>query len=109
MLRPVGLVQQGRSRAWLDDRGWWVGVVEFQPSSFSRGSYLNVGVNWLWTPEEDLAYDLGGRVAVHGAGEYIEYVSDEQFAPLTREVALVAACESTLTLRLNCRSSVRLR
>lgn len=91
VLRSLGLVQQGRSRTWLDDRGWWVGVVGFQPSSFSRGSYLNVGVNWLWTPEEDLANDLGGRVAVPGAAEYIEYVSDEQFAPLARELALVAA------------------
>ena len=34
---------------------------------------------------------LGGRVAVPGAAEYIEYVSDEQFAPLARELALVAA------------------
>ena len=72
VLRSLGLVQQGRSRTWLDDRGWWVGVVGFQPSSFSRGSYLNVGVNWLWTPEEDLAYDLGA-------------------AALARELALVAA------------------
>src|SRR5690242_5082457 len=23
VLRPLGLVQKGRSRTWLDDHGWW--------------------------------------------------------------------------------------
>ena len=31
VLRPLGLRRRGRSRVWLDDRGWWLGVVEFQP------------------------------------------------------------------------------
>jgi len=42
-LAPIGLTRKGRSRVWLDDRGWYVTVVEFQPSGFSKGSYLNVG------------------------------------------------------------------
>src|SRR5256885_11111558 len=45
ILRPLGLFQKGRSRVWLDDQGWWLGVVEFQPSDWSKGSYLNVGAN----------------------------------------------------------------
>ncbi|HEX4035315.1 MAG TPA: hypothetical protein VHX66_12810, partial [Solirubrobacteraceae bacterium] len=48
VLRPMGLRQKRRSRVWLDDRAWWVGVVEFQASSFSPGTYLNVGAMWLW-------------------------------------------------------------
>jgi hypothetical protein len=52
VLRPIGLTQKGRLRTWLDDLGWWLGVVEFQSSSWSRGSYLNVGVNWLWNPKD---------------------------------------------------------
>jgi hypothetical protein len=91
VLRPLWVVQKGRSRTWLDDHGWWLGVVEFQPSSWSRGSYLNVGVNWLWDPKDYLVFDLGGRVDLPGEGEYVEYESDEQFAPLVRKLAVLAA------------------
>jgi hypothetical protein len=42
VLTPLGLTQRGRSRLWLDDHGWWLIVVEFQPSAWSRGSHLNV-------------------------------------------------------------------
>jgi hypothetical protein len=94
VLRPLGIKQMGRSRTWLDDRGWWVGVVDFQPSSWSRGSYLNVGVNWLWQAGEDaadLALHFGGRVdAPHGGG-FIGYESDQQFGPLARKLAMAAA------------------
>jgi hypothetical protein len=31
VLSPLGLTQKGRSRVWLDDHAWWLGVVEFQP------------------------------------------------------------------------------
>lgn len=51
VLGPSGCVRKGRSRTWLDDRGWWIGIVEFQPSGFSKGSYLNVAASWLWKPE----------------------------------------------------------
>lgn len=57
-LGPAGLRQRGRSRCWLDDRSWYAILVEFQPSSFTRGSYLNVGVNWFWEPREFWAFDL---------------------------------------------------
>jgi hypothetical protein len=93
VLGPRGLVQKGRSRTWLDDRGWWLGVVEFQPSSWSRGSYLNVGVNFLWDPKGYLSFDVGGRVRLrngcHGT-EYVEFEDEEQFAPLTRVLVTVA-------------------
>lgn len=91
VLRPLGVVQKGRSRTWLDDHRWWLGVIEFQPSSWSRGSYLNVGVNWLWNPEDYLSFDFGHRVDIPGEGEYIEYEDDEQFSPLARKLAMVAA------------------
>jgi hypothetical protein len=93
VLRPLGIVQKGRSRTWLDDRGWWLGVIEFQPSSWSRGSYLNVGVNWLWNPKEDLSFDVGGRVDLPGGKEYFRYRDEAQFAPLARKLALIAATQ----------------
>ena len=91
MLRPLGVVQKGRSRTWLDDHGWWLGVIEFQPSSWSRGSYLNVGVNWLWDPKDHLSFDFGHRVDMPGEGEYIEHENEEQFSPLARKLAMVTA------------------
>jgi hypothetical protein len=87
VLRPAGLTQQGRSRVWLDDHGWWVGVVEFQPSAWSRGTYLNVGAMWLWRDTDDhhVYFDLGHRVDDAG---FVEYESDDQFtaafAPMAR-------------------------
>jgi hypothetical protein len=56
-LQPLGCRQKGRSRTWLDDHGWWVGVVEFQPSSWSKGSYLNVGACWLWYEKDSYSFD----------------------------------------------------
>jgi hypothetical protein len=73
-LVPLGVKQRGRSRVWLDDQDWWVGVVEFQPSSWSQGAYLNTGVIWLWHVRDHIAFDLHQRVATHA-----RYESDEQF------------------------------
>jgi hypothetical protein len=90
VLRPMGLTQKGRSRTWLDDHGWWLGVVEFQPSSWSKGSYLNVGVCWLWLPDPSpvISFDLGYRVEGH-----VEFRSEAQFAPQARRLADRAAEE----------------
>lgn len=61
-LKPIGCVQKGQSRTWLDDQNWWVGVVEFQPHSGAKGSYLNVGACWLWHEKDYLSFDDGHRV-----------------------------------------------
>jgi hypothetical protein len=61
-LGRLGCVQKGASQTWLDDHGWWVGVIEFQPSSWSKGSYLNVGACWLWRETDHFSFDLGSRV-----------------------------------------------
>jgi hypothetical protein len=61
-LSPLGLLRKGRSRIWLDDQSWWLGVVEFQPSNWKPGSYLNVGLMFLWHPADSYAFEIGGRV-----------------------------------------------
>lgn len=61
-LSLLGVQQRGRSRTWIDDRGWWLITVEFQPSSWSRGTYLNVGATWLWYFKNYLSFDLGYRI-----------------------------------------------
>lgn len=90
-LRPLGLEQKGRSRVWLYDGGWWIGVVDFQSSAWSRGSYLNVGVVWPWAPfaASFQTVDWGGRVSV----PFIEFENHNQFRPLAASLADVAAEE----------------
>jgi hypothetical protein len=88
VLRPMGLTQKGRSRTWLDDHGWWVCVVEFQPSSWSRGSYLNVGCMWLWNVKDYISFDEGNRV------ESLTTFQDErQFQSESDRLARRAAAE----------------
>lgn len=93
ILRPLGCVQKGRSRTWLDDQGWWVGVVEFQPSAWDRGSYLNVGACWLWEEKDYLSFDVGGRVA-----GFERFTETAEFASAAQALAEQAAAE-VLALR----------
>jgi hypothetical protein len=74
--RPHGLLQKGRSRVWFGDRGWWVTVVELQPSGWSKGSYLNVGAMWLVYPQQHVTFHDGYR---RGGNEFLEFKDAAQF------------------------------
>ncbi|MGI5170014.1 hypothetical protein ACQEU3_37245 [Spirillospora sp. CA-253888] len=74
-LRPLGLRQVGRSRTRTADHGWWLIVVEFQPSRWSQGSHLNVGTMWLWRDTSHLGFDHGHRVR-----EHVGFRNEAQFA-----------------------------
>jgi hypothetical protein len=89
-LAPIGVIRKGRSRSWIDDHGWWLGIVEFQPSSSSKGSYLNVGVMWLWNVADHFVFDIFLRI-----GRYVPYLSDVQFAPEADRLAQVALAQLT--------------
>ena len=43
-LKPLEFIRSGKSRIWYKDNGWWSVVIEFQPSSHSKGTYVNVSV-----------------------------------------------------------------
>jgi hypothetical protein len=86
VLKPMGVVQKGRSRLWIDDHGWWLVNVNFQPSGFSKGSYLNVGVQWLWQMFAAHAFMVGNRVET-----FVSYESAEQFKPEADRLATRAA------------------
>ena len=74
ILDPEGLFRVGSSRRWIDDNGYFVIQVEFQPSAYGRGSYLNVGISFLWEASEGLndtlAFNIGYRVDKAGYASY---------------------------------------
>jgi hypothetical protein len=86
VLRPLGVAQLGRSRLWVDDHAWWALVVEFQPSAFAKGSFLNVGAAWLWYAKDYWSFDVGHRVE-----PFEEFESVEQFRPVAQQLAESAA------------------
>ena len=42
-LSPLGCRRKGQSRFWSADHGFYQIGIEFQPSGWSKGSYLNEG------------------------------------------------------------------
>lgn len=91
ILKPMGLFQKGTSRIWIDDNGWFLIVVEFQPSAWSQGAYLNVAISFLWEQgpgfSEALSYNIGGREQ-----EHVEYAGDDEtFSQQMQEMAQQAA------------------
>lgn len=89
-LAPIGCQQKGRSRFWFADQGWWAIAIEFQPSAYSQGSYLNVGATWLWNPKPYWNFDEGHRVA-----EFREFEDEVQFTQAADELARQAVDEVT--------------
>ncbi|MFJ5776324.1 hypothetical protein [Streptomyces sp. NPDC093094] len=85
-LRPLGLRRQGRSRLWLDDQGWWLGVVEFSPPKWGQGSGLQVGVMWLWQDTEYFSFN----VSAQEIGRQ-DFRHEDQFAPVAEDLARRAA------------------
>lgn len=88
-LGPIGFRRKGQSRTWIADHEWWVIVVEFQPSAWSKGCYLNVATHWLWSDRDYLSFDFGGRLE-----EHVEYLSDTQFSTEMQQLAQRAAQEA---------------
>jgi hypothetical protein len=93
ILQPFGFTQRGRSRLWIADNGWWLILVEFQPSSWSRGTYLNVGAKFLWSGIEAFTFDFSFGVSSR-LGHFCEFVDEEQFALQVRRLAEVAGKEA---------------
>lgn len=84
ILAPKGFFQRGRSRVWLQDNGWFLTVVEFQPSGFSKGTFVNVAMHFLWgkpvTSEEPIISFDYGRGRLHPPivpSQYIDYDGDD--------------------------------
>ncbi|MEU6867042.1 hypothetical protein ABZ924_27960 [Streptomyces sp. NPDC046876] len=88
-LKPLGLAQRGRSRLWIDDHEWWLGVVEFTPPR-TVGSGLYVGAMWLWHDVDHLAFHVD---AVRTGPELFR--TEEQFTLVAVELSRQAAANVT--------------
>lgn len=97
-LAPIGCKQKGRSRTWIDDHLWWIIVVEFQPSAWGKGSYLNVGAMWLWNAKGYYSFDDGGRIE-----PFQQFAEEIQFSEAATKLGESAAA-AVLALREKFRS-----
>lgn len=87
VLAPYGLFRQGTSRTWLDDNGYFITFVVFDSSKWSKGSFLGVGIDFLWEKSENLnavfSYSYGEREK-----EFCEYNgNDDEFQIKMEEFA----------------------
>ena len=88
ILLPLGVFQKGTSRLYIDDNGYFFTVVEFQPSSYSKGTYLNVALHFLWNERDYISFDFPFDSRVKN---FVEYQDDEQFACEVTKYAQEAA------------------
>lgn len=101
ILAPEGLFRVGSSRTWIDDNGYFVIQVEFQPSAYDRGSYLNVGISFLWEASEGLnetlAFNIGYRV---DKARYVSYRGNDAVFEEKMEHFAKSAMEKVREYRL---------
>jgi hypothetical protein len=97
-LLPLGCRRKGQSRCWFSDERFWFIFIEFQPSAWSRGTYLNVTPVWLFLQ------GWGGEAA-HRLNGYIQFESVEQFGALIAPAAELVAAE-VVTLRTRFRTLI---
>ena len=75
---PLGIFQKGSSRIYIDDNGYFFTVIEFQPSGYAKGFYLNIALHFLWNERDYLSFDFPSGTGVR-LGNFIEYHDDLQF------------------------------
>lgn len=80
ILLPLGVFQKGTSRVYLDDNDYFFTVVEFQPSNWDKGTYLNIGLTFLWGDNQpDVLYFTFSRQPAARYGKFVEYKDKTQF------------------------------
>jgi hypothetical protein len=73
-LKPYGIKRRGQSRLFIDDNGWFIIIIEFQPNKFYKGTFLNIGINFNWYLQNHLSFDMGYRES-----EFIKFVEEKEF------------------------------
>ena len=94
MLLPLGVFQKGTSRVYLDDNDYFFTVVEFQPSNWDNGTYLNIGLTFLWGDKQpDVLYFAFSRQPAARYGKFVEYKDETQFTNEILNLANMAKAE----------------
>jgi hypothetical protein len=88
-LKPLGFQRQGRSRLWVADRGFWLNVVEFTPSRWSKSVTLTNAAHWLWAGAEFMSFNEFVR-----SGCDAEYETEDQFRVAMSEIAKAASAKA---------------
>lgn len=91
VLVSIGLFQKGTSRIYLDDNDYFFTVVEFQPSSWEKGTYLNIGLTFLWEHDQPdtLTFEFSRQVAGR-YGEFVRFENEMQFRNEVTNLAQIA-------------------
>jgi hypothetical protein len=84
-LDSLGFRQQGRSRLWLADRGSWLNVVEFTPSTWSKSVSLRNAAHWLWVGAGFMSFNEVVPSKCHA-----EFETEDQFRNAASGIAKTA-------------------
>lgn len=87
---PEDVFQKGDSRVYYDDNGYYFTIVEFQPYSLMKGTFLNVGASFLFDKQDYLSYSYAYDDEVRVGKKFIKYINDEQFEKEVREYVELA-------------------
>ncbi len=83
-LQSFGIVQRGQSRMFLCDQGWYTILIEFQPSSHSKGTYVNIGVDFHFYPRDYVTFSFS-----HRQTNFKEFKNPQQFEKLMHALCTV--------------------
>ncbi len=87
---PSDVFQKGNSKVYLDDNGYYFTMIEFQPYSLQKGTFLNVGVSFLFNRDDYLSFSYSYNNEPRVGKKFIEYIDDEQFEKDVRKYVELA-------------------
>lgn len=84
-LASLGFRQKGRSRLWIADRGSWLNVVEFTPSTWSKSVSLINAAHWLWAGAGFMSFNEAIPSQCHA-----NFETEDQFKSAAGNIAKTA-------------------
>lgn len=82
--------QKGNSRVYLDDNGYYFTMIEFQTHSLKKGTFLNIGLSFLFNKDDYLSFSYSYKNKTRIGKKFIEYKDDEQFEKDVRKYVEMA-------------------
>lgn len=84
-LAPIGFRRKGQTRLWLADHGWWLNVVEFTPSRWSKSVSLMNGAHWLWVGNGFMSFN-----EAVASNRHADFHTEDQFRAEASDIAKLA-------------------